>query len=150
MRAVIQRVSEARVSVDGRIKGEIGRGLLVLVAVEDADGAADGEWLSGKLSRLRIFPDAQNEMNLSVQEAGGDLLVISQFTLFGSTQKGNRPSYTRSAAPAVAIPLYEGFLIQLARAMGKPVQAGVFGTDMQVSLCNDGPVTLIIDSKLRE
>lgn len=150
MRAVIQRVSEARVCVGGDIKGEIKRGLLVLVAVEDADGAGDVEWLSGKISRLRIFADAQGQMNLSVQEAGGDLLVVSQFTLFGSTKKGNRPSYIRSAAPAVAIPLYESFLKQLALDMGRPVQAGVFGADMQVTLCNDGPVTLIMDSKWRE
>ena len=150
MRAVIQRVSEARVCVDGQIKSEIKRGLLVLVAVEDADGAGDVEWLSGKISRLRIFADAQGQMNLSVQDVGGDLLVISQFTLFGSTKKGNRPSFIRSAAPAVAIPLYESFLRQLAQDMGKPAQAGVFGADMQVTLCNDGPVTLIMDSKLRE
>ena len=150
MRAVIQRVSEARVCVDGQIKGEIARGLLVLVAVEDADGAGDVEWLSGKISRLRIFADAQGQMNFSVQEAGGDILVISQFTLFGSTRKGNRPSYIRSAAPAVAIPLYESFLRHLARDMGRAVQAGVFGADMQVTLCNDGPVTLIMDTRQRE
>lgn len=150
MRAVIQRVSEGRVAIGGQVKGAIGRGLVVLVAVEDADTAEDVEWLSGKIVRLRIFGDAKGVMNLSVQEVGGEILVISQFTLFASTKKGNRPSYTRSARPEIAIPRYEEFLARLAHELGKPVAAGEFGADMQVSLCNDGPVTIIMDSKQRE
>ena len=150
MRAVIQRVSEGSVKIHGEVKGQIARGLVVLVAVEEADTAEDVEWLSGKIARLRIFPDGEDVMNLSVVDAGGDMLVISQFTLFGSTRKGNRPSYIRSAGPGIAIPIYEQFLSQLAALLGRPVQSGVFGADMKVSLCNDGPVTLIIDSKLRE
>lgn len=147
MRAVIQRVSEAKVTIDGSVKGVIARGLLVLVAVEDADAAEDVAWLSGKIARMRIFNDAQGVMNLSVQEAAGELLVISQFTLFASTKKGNRPSYSRSARPEVAIPIYEQFLASLTQILGKPVACGEFGADMQVSLCNDGPVTIIIDSR---
>jgi D-tyrosyl-tRNA(Tyr) deacylase len=150
MRAVIQRVSEAGVAIDGQVKGRIGRGLLVLVAVEEADAGEDVEWLGGKIARLRIFNDADGVMNLSVQEAGGEVLVISQFTLFASTKKGNRPSYIRSARPEIAIPLYEKFKTQLAEVLGKPVQAGEFGADMKVSLTNDGPVTILIDSKARE
>lgn len=150
MRAVIQRVSEASVSVLGQTKGQIGRGLLVLLAVEDADTLEDIQWLSGKIVRLRIFNDAQGLMNLSVEDVGGDLLVVSQFTLFASSKKGNRPSYIRSAKPEVAIPLYEQFLRQLAAHLGKPVQTGEFGAQMQIQLVNDGPVTIIIDSKSRE
>jgi D-tyrosyl-tRNA(Tyr) deacylase len=150
MRAVIQRVSEGKVTVGGRVSGAIGRGLVVLVAVEDADTQEDIEWLSGKIVRLRIFSDAEGLMNLSVQEVGGDILVVSQFTLFASTKKGNRPSYIRSARPEIAIPRYEEFLARLAFDLGKPVAAGKFGADMQVNLCNDGPVTIVIDTKQRE
>jgi D-tyrosyl-tRNA(Tyr) deacylase len=124
--------------------------LVVLAAVEDADTQEDIEWLSGKIVRLRIFSDAEGLMNLSVQEVGGDILVVSQFTLFASTKKGNRPSYIRSARPEIAIPRYEEFLARLAFDLGKPVAAGKFGADMQVSLCNDGPVTIVIDTKQRE
>jgi len=150
MRVVIQRVSEGRVTIAGQVKGAIARGLVVLVAVEDADTAEDIEWLSGKIVRLRIFSDAEGLMNLSVQDVGGDILTVSQFTLFASTKKGNRPSYTRSSRPEIAVPLYEQFLARLSQDLGKPVASGEFGADMQVSLCNDGPVTILIDSKHRE
>lgn len=150
MRAVLQRVSQADVTIAGVCKGRIGRGLLVLLAVEDADTQEDLEWLSGKIVRLRIFPDEAGQMNRSVQEIGGEILLISQFTLFASTKKGNRPSYLRSAKPEVAIPLYEQFNTRLTQDLGKPVATGEFGADMQVSLVNDGPVTIIIDSKQRE
>jgi D-tyrosyl-tRNA(Tyr) deacylase len=150
MRAVIQRVSQSSVSISGTVRASIGKGLLVLLAVEDADTAEDIEWLSGKIVRLRIFSDSQGLMNLSVQDVQGDILVISQFTLFASTKKGNRPSYIRSARPEIAVPLYEKFLQRLANELGHTVQAGEFGADMQVSLVNDGPVTIIMDSKNRE
>lgn len=150
MRAVLQRVSQASVTIAGEIKGQIGRGLLVLLAVEAADTAEDIEWLSGKIVRLRIFSDDAGLMNRSVQEIGGEILLISQFTLFASTRKGNRPSYLRSAQPEMAIPRYEQFKACLAQDLGKPVAAGEFGADMQVSLVNDGPVTILIDSKNRE
>ena len=150
MRAVIQRVNCASVTIHNAVKGRIEKGLLVLLAVEEADGPEDIEWLSGKIARLRIFPDEQGVMNRSVQEAGGDILLVSQFTLFASTRKGNRPSYSRSAAPPIAIPLYESFIQKLSADLGKPVQTGEFGADMQVKLINDGPVTIIIDSKLKE
>ena len=150
MRAVVQRVSEAKVTIAGAVKGAIGRGLLVLLAVEDADTDADIEWLSGKIARLRVFDDVDGVMNLSVQEIGGEILVVSQFTLFASTRKGNRPSYIRSAKPDVAIPLYEKLVARLAQDSGKPVQTGEFGAMMNVSLVNDGPVTILVDSKLRE
>ena len=150
MRAVIQRVSSASVGIHGAVKGAIPRGLLVLVAVEDNDTAADIEWLSGKIARLRVFNDANGVMSLSVVDVGGEILVVSQFTLFASTKKGNRPSYTRSSGPEIAVPLYEQFLQRMAVDLGKPVACGEFGADMQVSLCNDGPVTILIDSKLRE
>jgi D-tyrosyl-tRNA(Tyr) deacylase len=150
MRAVIQRVSEATVTIGGVVKGTIGKGLLVLLAVEGADAGEDIEWLSGKLVRLRIFDDEHGVMNRSVQEAQGDILLISQFTLFASTRKGNRPSYSRSAGPEIAIPLYEQFIQRLVVDLGKPIQKGEFGADMKVSLTNDGPVTIIIDSKTRE
>lgn len=150
MRAVIQRVSEAQVTIDGHVKGAIGRGLLVLVAVAAADTPEDVEWLSGKIVRMRLFNDSEGVMNLSVAGVGGEVLVISQFTLHASTKQGNRPSYSRSARPEVAIPLYERFLAQLAEDLGKPVACGEFGADMKVSLGNDGPVTIIIDSKQRE
>jgi D-aminoacyl-tRNA deacylase len=150
MRAVIQRVSEASVTIAGQVRSAIGRGLLVLVAVEDADTPADGEWLAGKLVRPRIFADDAGLMNRSVQDVGGDILVVSQFTLFASTQKGNRPSYLRAARPEVAIPKYEAFVAQLTKELGKPVATGVFGADMKVALLNDGPVTIIVDTQARE
>ena len=150
MRAVIQRVAEARVTVAGRVTGSIQKGLLVLLAVEDPDTAEDIEWLSGKITRLRIFSDDTGVMNRSVPEIGGDILLVSQFTLFASTKKGNRPSYIRSARPEVAIPLYEKFIARLTQDFGKPIATGEFGAQMDVSLVNDGPVTIIIDSKLRE
>ena len=150
MRAVVQRVSEASVTIGGVIKGEIRTGLVVLVGIEEIDTAEDIEWLSGKIVRLRIFNDENGVMNRSVQEAQRDLLVISQFTLFASTKKGNRPSYSRSARPEIAVPLYERFLARLRQDLGKPTQSGEFGAHMLVSLVNDGPVTIIIDSKARE
>ena len=150
MRAVIQRVAEARVTVAGRVTGSIQNGLLVLLAVEYADTVEDIEWLSGKITRLRIFNDAAGVMNLSVQEIGGDILLVSQFTLFASTKKGNRPSYSRSARPEIAVPLYEKFIARLTQDLGRPVQTGEFGAHMDVSFTNDGPVTIIIDSKVRE
>lgn len=150
MRAVIQRVSEAGVVINGEARSSIRSGLLVLLAVEDADRTEDAEWLSGKIARLRIFDDENGVMNRSVQEADGDILVVSQFTLFASTRKGNRPSYSRSARPEIAVPLYEGFIASLKAQTGKPVHTGEFGAHMLVQLVNDGPVTIIIDSKLRE
>ena len=150
MRAVIQRVSEAKVVIDERLKGSIQMGLVVLLAIEEADTNEDIEWLSGKIIRLRIFDDENGVMNRSVQETGGDILLVSQFTLFASTHKGNRPSYSRSARPEIAVPLYHQFLRQMEQQLGKPLQTGEFGAHMQVSLTNDGPVTIIIDSKIRE
>jgi D-aminoacyl-tRNA deacylase len=150
MRAVIQRVRRASVSIQNAANGKIEKGLLVLLAVEANDTREDIEWLSGKIVRLRIFPDEQGVMNRSVQETGGDVLLISQFTLFASTRKGNRPSYSRSAPPAIAVPIYEAFIQKLTADLGMPVQTGKFGADMQVELTNDGPVTIIIDSKLKE
>jgi D-tyrosyl-tRNA(Tyr) deacylase len=150
MRAVIQRVSAAGVTIQETLKDSIASGLLVLLAVEDADTDEDIEWLSGKIVRLRIFDDGQDVMNRSVQETGGEVLVVSQFTLFASTKKGNRPSYTRSAKPEIAVPLYEKFLARLTLDLGKPVHTGEFGADMQINLVNDGPVTILIDSKTRE
>lgn len=150
MRAVIQRVAEARVTIAGRVSGSIQTGLLVLLAVEEADSAEDSEWLSGKIIRLRIFNDDAGVMNRSVQEIGGEILLVSQFTLFASTKKGNRPSYVRAARPEIAVPLYEQFVARLAQELGKPIATGKFGADMRVSLTNDGPVTIIMDSKARE
>ena len=150
MRAIVQLVSEASVTIRGQMHGAIGAGLLVLVGVEDSDAREDIEWLCGKLVRLRIFPDESGVMNRSVQEAGGGVLVISQFTLFANTKKGNRPSYIRAARPEVAIPLYEAFLAQLSAELGKPVESGEFGADMKVALINDGPVTIIFDTKAKE
>lgn len=150
MRAVIQRVSKATVSIEGTVNGAIETGLLVLLAVEEADTAEDIEWFSGKVVRLRIFNDENGVMNRSVQEVNGDILLVSQFTLFASTKKGNRPSYARSAKPDIAVPLYQQFIARLTQDLGKPVQTGEFGAHMVVSLVNDGPVTIIIDSKSRE
>lgn len=150
MRAVIQRVKQATVEIDLAVKSSISTGLLVLLAVEAADTQEDIDWLSGKIVRLRIFPDQDGVMNRSVQDVNGEILLVSQFTLYASTKKGNRPSYSRSAAPAVAIPLYQAFVSKLGQELGKPVPTGEFGADMEVSLLNDGPVTIIIDSKMRE
>lgn len=150
MRAVIQRAAEAQVVINGTVKGTIQQGLVVLLAIEEADTAEDIEWLSGKIVRLRIFDDEAGVMNLSVQDSQGDILLVSQFTLFASTRKGNRPSYSRSARPEIAIPLYQQFVRRLELDLGKPVQTGEFGAHMFVSLTNDGPVTVIIDSKARE
>ena len=150
MRAVIQRVSEAKVSIAGVVKGAIQNGLTVLLAVEESDTMEDIEWLSGKIVRLRVFDDANGVMNRSVQEAQGGILLVSQFTLFASTKKGNRPSYSRSARPEIAVPLYQQFIARLAQDLGRPIETGEFGAQMLVSLTNDGPVTIIIDSKARE
>ena len=150
MRAVVQRVSEASVTIAGQMRGAIQNGLVVLLAIEEADTPEDVEWLSGKIVRLRIFPDDKGVMNRSVQEVVGEVLLISQFTLFASTKKGNRPSYTRAARPDIAIPLYEAFSRTLTEGLGKGVQSGEFGADMKVSLVNDGPVTIVMDSKNRE
>lgn len=150
MRAVVQRVSSASLAIGGQAKAAIGHGLLILLAIEQADTDADNEWLSGKIVRMRIFNDPSGVMNCSVQESGGAILLISQFTLFASTQKGNRPSYSRSARPEIAIPLYEQFIARLTQDLGRPIQTGEFGADMQVSLVNDGPVTIVIDSRSRE
>jgi D-aminoacyl-tRNA deacylase len=150
MRAVIQRVSEANVKISGVVKGAIAKGLLVLLAIEEADTPEDIEWLAGKIVRLRIFNDPAGVMNLSVQDIAGEILLISQFTLFASTKKGNRPSYSRSARPETAIPIYEQFIQRLTLDSGRAPQTGEFGADMQVTLVNDGPVTILIDSKNRE
>ncbi len=150
MRTVIQRVSQASVKIDDQIKGEISTGLLVLLGIEEADTDEDIIWLSGKIVRLRIFPDRNGVMNLSIAEAGGDILLISQFTLHASTRKGNRPSYIRAAKPETAIPLYEKFIHQLEKDLGKTVQTGEFGAMMQISLINDGPVTIVMDTKNKE
>ena len=150
MRAVIQRVSEAAVSIEDKVHASIGRGLLVLVAVEEADGPEDIEWLAGKIVRLRVFNDDAGVMNKSVREAGGEILAISQFTLFASTKKGNRPSYIGAARPEIAVPLYERFIARVTSELGRDVKTGVFSADMKVKLINDGPVTIIIDSKNRE
>jgi D-tyrosyl-tRNA(Tyr) deacylase len=150
MRAVIQRVTSASVTIHGALKASIAQGLLVLLGVEETDTAEDIEWLAGKIVRLRIFNDEQGVMNRSVQEAGGGILVVSQFTLFASTRKGNRPSYSRAARPEVAVPIYEAFLARLEQEFGGAVPRGEFGADMQVSLINDGPVTILIDSRAKE
>ena len=147
MRVVLQRVSEAHVSIDREIVGQIGRGLLVFVGVEEGDTVADAEWLAAKIIGMRIFPDDTGKMNESVVGIDGDILAISQFTLHASTKKGNRPSYIKAARPEVAIPLYESFLQKLDLMNEGKVQAGEFGAEMQVRLTNDGPVTIILDSK---
>ena len=150
MRVVVQRASEAAVAIDGREVGRIGVGLVVLVGVETGDTPADAAWLAGKLAALRIFPDEAGKMNKSVRDIEGGLLVISQFTLHAATAKGNRPGFTRAAKPEEAIPLYEAFLADLERETGRRPERGVFAADMQVSLVNDGPVTILIDSRARE
>jgi D-aminoacyl-tRNA deacylase len=150
MRAVIQRVKSAAVSVNDDITGKIAAGLLIFVGIEEADTEEDIEWLSNKLVNLRIFNDAAGVMNVSVMDAGGNLLVVSQFTLHASTKKGNRPSYIKAARPDIAVPIYERFLERLAQLTGKVIATGVFGADMQVELVNDGPVTILIDTKNKE
>jgi D-tyrosyl-tRNA(Tyr) deacylase len=150
MRVVIQRVLEASVSIGGTVTAAIGPGLLILLGICEEDGHEDIEWLVRKIAGLRVFDDADGVMNVDVRDAGGDALVVSQFTLMASTKKGNRPSYIRAARPEVAIPLYERFCLSLETALGKPVPTGTFGADMQVSLVNDGPVTICIDTKNKE
>ncbi|MGC1391771.1 MAG: D-aminoacyl-tRNA deacylase [Bacteroidales bacterium] len=150
MRAVIQRVSRASVEISNRIKSEIGVGLLVLIGIEDSDDDYDIDWLCGKIVQLRIFNDSNEVMNLSVLDTGGDILAISQFTLHAKTKKGNRPSYIRAAHPDVAVPLYNRFVIRLSKLLGKEIFTGVFGAMMVVESVNDGPVTIIIDTKERE
>lgn len=150
MRLLIQRVREASVTIEGEVRSQIGQGLLVLVGIEEADGDEDIEWLVGKLLRLRIFDDEQGVMNLDVQQVGGELLIVSQFTLFASTRKGNRPSYIRSAGEPISRPLYERFVRRVEELAGRSVGTGEFGADMQVALVNDGPVTIWIDSRNRE
>ena len=150
MRVVIQRVRRCSVEVEGKVIGEIGKGLAILLGVEEADTQEDIDWLCGKISRLRIFDDENGVMNLDIQQAGGRAIVISQFTLFASTKKGNRPSYIRSAPEPISRPMYEKFLATLSAVLGSEVEHGEFGADMQVSLVNDGPVTICIDSKNKE
>ena len=150
MRAVIQRVIQANVAINSNIRSAIGKGLLVLVGIEDADTPEDIEWLSGKIVSLRIFDDAGRVMNLSLKDTGGDLLVVSQFTLHAATKKGNRPSYIRASKPEIAIPVYEQFVKRLETDLGKTIYTGEFGADMKVSLVNDGPVTIVIDTKNKE
>ncbi|MDP4216465.1 MAG: D-aminoacyl-tRNA deacylase [Bacteroidota bacterium] len=150
MRAVIQRVSKASVTIGGRVKASIGCGLLVLLGIEEADGEEDIEWLSNKIVQLRIFNDDSGVMNSSLKDKGGELLLVSQFTLHASTKKGNRPSYIRAAGAELAIPRYEQTIRRLGAALGRPVQTGEFGADMKVELLNDGPVTILIDTKNRE
>jgi D-tyrosyl-tRNA(Tyr) deacylase len=150
MRSVVQRVSEASVTIGGAVSGRIGRGVLVLVGVEAGDTPADAEWLAAKIVALRIFPDDEGKMNRSVVDTGGEALVVSQFTLHASTKKGTRPSFVRAAPPEEAVPLYERFLAEVEQGLGRPVARGVFAADMQVALVNDGPVTIVIDSRSRE
>ncbi|MFZ1528619.1 MAG: D-aminoacyl-tRNA deacylase [Ferruginibacter sp.] len=150
MRAVIQRVSRASVSIDGNMKSSIQSGLLVLLGIEDADDETDIEWLSAKIVNLRIFDDELKVPNISVKEIDGDILLVSQFTLHASTKKGNRPSYIRASKPAVAIPLYEKMVLELQKDLGKQIFTGEFGADMKVELLNDGPVTIVMDTRNRE
>lgn len=150
MRVVIQRVTEASVTINNKVNGAIAKGLLVLVGIEDNDTEEDIKWLSNKITGLRIFNDGEGVMNLSVTDVGGEILLISQFTLHASTKKGNRPSYIRASKPDKAVPLYEKMIAQLEHDLGKPVATGMFGADMKVALLNDGPVTIWIDSKNRE
>jgi D-tyrosyl-tRNA(Tyr) deacylase len=150
MRVVIQRVLEASVVVDEKVVGSIQNGLLVLLGIEDADTEEDIHWLSNKIVGLRLFDDAEGVMNLSVKDIGGDILLISQFTLMASTKKGNRPSYIKASKPPIAVPLYEQMIATLTNDLGKAVQTGIFGADMKVSLINNGPVTITIDSKNKE
>jgi D-tyrosyl-tRNA(Tyr) deacylase len=150
MKVVIQRVSSASVTIDGKVKSEIGLGYLVLAGFEEADTDEDITWTSSKLVNLRVFNDADGHMNLAIKDVGGDIIIVSQFTLHALTKKGNRPSFIRAAKPDIAIPLYEKFLLQVEADLGKPVGTGTFGADMKVALVNDGPVTIVMDSKNRE
>ena len=150
MRTILQRVTEASVAVDGQKVAKIGAGLLLLAGFEDCDGEADLDWMAGKIVRMRIFADADGVMNRSVQEAGGEILAVSQFTLYASVKKGNRPSWSRAARGGVSQPLFERFVVRLSAELGREVQTGVFGADMQVALVNDGPVTLSLDSRASE
>lgn len=150
MRTVIQRVQHASVTIEGKLKSEIKKGLLILIGIEDSDTHNDIEWLTKKIINLRIFDDENGVMNHSVLDAGGDILVVSQFTLHASVKKGNRPSYLRASKPDVAIPMYQAFCDEMAIALGKPVSTGVFGADMKVELLNDGPVTIWIDTQNKE
>ncbi len=150
MRAVIQRVSRASVTIEGKVHASIEDGLLVLLGIEDADTQEDIAWLSGKIVNLRIFNDHDGVMNISIKETGGEILLISQFTLHASTKKGNRPSYIKAGKPELAVPLYEKMIRQLSTDLGKEVKTGIFGADMKVELLNDGPVTIVIDSKNKE
>lgn len=150
MKAVIQRVTEASVTVDGNVTGSIGNGLLILIGIEDADTDEDIEWLSKKTVNLRIFNDEKGIMNLSALETGGDILIVSQFTLMASTKKGNRPSYIRASKREFAEPMYEKFCNSISKETGRTVQKGIFGADMKIKLLNDGPVTIVIDTKNKE
>ena len=150
MRVVIQRVLEASVVVDAKVVGSIKNGLLVLLGIEDADTQDDINWLSNKIVGLRLFDDSEGVMNVSVKDIGGDILLVSQFTLMASTKKGNRPSYIKASKPPVAMPLYEQMITTLSNELGKALQTGIFGADMKVSLINNGPVTITIDSKIKE
>lgn len=150
MRAIIQRVTQAQVHIDGKVFSEIGNGLLVLLGIEDADTDEDINWLAQKMVNLRVFNDENGVMNISLIEAKFDILLVSQFTLFASTKKGNRPSYIKASRPEFAIPLYEKMITKIEELLGKKIATGTFGADMQISLTNDGPVTIIIDSKLKE
>lgn len=150
MKVVIQRVSSASVTIDTKIVADIQKGLLILVGIEDADTQEDIDWLVNKVINIRIFGDENDVMNLSVKDINGDIIVVSQFTLHAATKKGNRPSYIKASKPEVAIPLYENFVLQLEKELGKKVQTGIFGADMKVLLLNDGPVTIVIDSKNKE
>lgn len=150
MRVVIQRVSEASVTIEGKVTGEIAQGLVVLVGIEAQDNQEDLLWMASKIVNQRIFSDAEGKMNQSLLDIKGDVLLISQFTLHASTKKGNRPSFIKAARPDIAIPLYEKFISLLSLELGRPIQTGIFGADMKVSLINDGPVTIIMDSKSRE
>lgn len=150
MRVLIQRVTQASVTVDDTVTGSIGTGMLILVGIEDTDNEEDISWLSSKITQLRIFADGEGVMNLSVKDIDGEILLVSQFTLHAAVKKGNRPSYIRASKPAVAVPLYEQLIARLGQDLGKPVATGIFGADMKVQLLNDGPVTIWIDSKNKE
>jgi D-aminoacyl-tRNA deacylase len=150
MKTVIQRVTHSSVTIDNKIVAEINTGLLVLLGIEDADNQEDIYWLAAKIANLRIFGDENDVMNLSLKDVEGDMIIVSQFTLHASTKKGNRPSYIKAAKPEIAIPLYEAFIAQMENELGKKVQTGCFGADMKVALVNDGPVTIVIDTKNKE
>ena len=150
MKAVIQRVAKASVTIDETLKANISKGLLVLIGIEDSDKEDDLNWLSNKICNLRIFDDADGKMNLNVKDVGGEILLVSQFTLFAKTKGNNRPSYIKASKPTFAIPMYEKMIEQLEKDLGKQIQTGIFGADMKVQLLNDGPVTIVIDSKDRE